>query len=472
VSAFGIDFGTTNSAAVELQGSSVREYGYAQSPLPSIVAIDIAAGEAKAGPEVKERQLEFEQSGQYHVVRSIKSMLNEDRHWKTERGRWTPAMVAAEVLRTLSNQVRQFGVEGGIQEATFSVPVGVRPNAIRVLREAASIAGIRVNGVIKESTAALFGHLERTRDCRHVVVFDWGGGTLDITVLEIRGQTIYERYVDGFPRAGDLIDEDLARRVHPRICDDGTSFDDQSVTDRDQLLVRCERAKCELATASEAHIWLPQYAGKSRTITVSKDFCRPAIEPYVNEAVELLARSISRSGLSVDAIDEIIVIGGSSKLWLLRQVIEEDSRFGGISFFPDKPEWDVARGAAVVDQHPGSYTLAETLGLELSDGSHFELVRPGDVPGGPAASVNLALVEDVRAANIVIDRWSPDSVVNRELADQFIVKTLGFDEEAVDLSWNITKDLTLSVHGRSLAHGNDSKIDREITRLRFGYRIS
>jgi molecular chaperone DnaK len=153
-------------------------------------------------------------------------------------------------------------------------------------------------------------------------------------------------------------------------------------------------------------------------------------------------------------------------------VIEEDPRFGGISFFPDKPEWDVARGAAVVDQHPGSYTLAETLGLELSDGSHFELVRPGDVPGGPASSVNLALVEDVRAANIVIDRWSPDSVVNRELADQFIVKTLGFDEEAVDLSWNITKDLTLSVHGRSLAHGNDSKIDREITRLRFGYRIS
>ena len=75
MSAFGIDFGTTNSAAVELQGSSVREYGYAQSPLPSIVAIDIATGEAKAGPEVKERQLEFEQSGQYHVVRDRKSVV-------------------------------------------------------------------------------------------------------------------------------------------------------------------------------------------------------------------------------------------------------------------------------------------------------------------------------------------------------------------------------------------------------------
>jgi molecular chaperone DnaK len=237
------------------------------------------------------------------------------------------------------------------------------------------------------------------------------------------------------------------------------------------LLVRCERAKCELATATDAHIWLPQYAGKSRTITISREFCRAAIEPYVRDAVELLARTISRSGLSVDAIDEVVVIGGSSRLWLLRQMLEEDPRFAGISFFPDKPEWDVARGAAVVDRHPGSYSLAETLGLELSDGSYFELIRPGDVPEAPASSINLALVEDVRAANIVIDRWSPDSEIHRELAAQFTVPALGFDQEAIDLSWCITKDLTLSVHGRSRASGNSSRIEREITRLRFGYRI-
>ncbi len=471
MSAFGIDFGTTNSAAVELYESTFREYGYAQKPLPSIIAIDIATGTAKAGPEVRDHQLELEQDGRYHVVRSIKTILDSDRHWRTERGRWTPAMVAAEVLRTLSAQARQFGVEDGIRSATLSVPVGVRPSATRVLREAASIAGIHVNGVIKESTAALFRHLDRVRDCRHVVVFDWGGGTLDVTVFEIRGHTIYERYVNGSPRAGDEIDEDLARRVHAKICDTGMAFDDLPTNERDQLLVRCERAKCELSSTTEAHIWLPQYAGKSRTITVSREFFRPAIEPYITESIDLLAQSISRAGLNADAIDELIIIGGSSRLWLLREMIESDPRFSAISSFPEKPEWDVARGAAVVDQHPGSYSLAETIGLELSDGSYFELGRPGDAPSERRSSVNLALVEDVRAANIVIDRWAGDSEGQRELASQFSVPTLGFDQEAVDLSWHMTEDLTMAIEGRSPAYGN-GKVKREISRLRFGYRIN
>jgi molecular chaperone DnaK len=277
--------------------------------------------------------------------------------------------------------------------------------------------------------------------------------------------------VEGSPRAGDAIDEDLARRVHAQICDPGVAFDDLSTNERDQLLVRCERAKCELSSAAEAHIWLPEYAGKSRTIPVSRDFCRPAIEPYVRGAIEMLARAISRAGLSVDAIDEIIVIGGSSRLWLLREMLESDPRFQAASSFPDKPEWDVARGASVVDRHPGSYSLAETIGLELSDGSYFELARPGDAPCERISSVNLALVEDVRAANVVIDRWTPGYEAQRELASQFSVPTLGFDQEAVDLSWNITEDLTMAIEGRSPAYGNDS-IKREISRLRFGYRIN
>ncbi len=468
--AFGIDFGTTNSAAVELYEQTFREYGYGQKPLPSIVAIDKATGATKAGPEVREHQLELEQDGRFHVIRSVKTILDSEQHWTTERGRWTPPMVAAEVLKTLSNQVRQFGLEEGIRAATFGVPVGVRPSAARVLREAAKLAGIHVNGVIKESTAALFRHLERVRDCRYVVVFDWGGGTLDVTVLEIRGRTIYERYVAGLPRAGDQIDEDLARRVHPYLCPSGNSFDESPEQERDALRVQCEFAKCHLATSEEVPIRV-QYASKPQTLILSREFCRPAIEPLVKEAIDILATTVSRSGLSVDAIDQVIVIGGSSRLWLLRQMIEDDARFAGIATFPDKPEWDVARGAAIVDQSPGKHSLAETIGLELSDGSYFELARPGDAPTPERCLISLALVEDVKAANVVIDRWDRDSEAHHELAVQFSVPTLGFDQEAVDLSWNITDDLTLSIEGRSRVHGNGAITRREITRLRFGYSI-
>jgi molecular chaperone DnaK len=469
--AFGIDFGTTNSAAVELYGQTFREYGYGQKPLPSIVAIDKATGATKSGPEVREHQLELEQDGRFHVIRSVKTILDSEQHWTTERGSWTPPMVAAEVLRTLSNQVRQFGVEGGIRAATFGVPVGIRPSATRVLREAARIADIRVNGIVKESTAALFRHLEHVRDCRYVVVFDWGGGTLDVTVLEIRGCTIYERYVAGLPRAGDQIDEDLARRVHPYLCGSGASFDESPEQERDALRVQCEFAKCHLAVSKEVPIQV-QYAGKPQTLILDREFCRPAIEPLVKDAIDVLATSVSGAGLSTDAIDQVIVIGGSSRLWLLRQMIEDDPRFAGIATFPEKPEWDVARGAAIVDQSPGEHSLAETIGLELSDGSYFELARPGDAPTPERCLISLALVEDVKAANVIIDRWDHDSAAHRELAVQFSVPVLGFDQEAVDLSWNVTEDLTMSVEGRSRAHGNDSVTRREITRLRFGYSIS
>jgi len=262
MSAFGIDFGTTNSAAAELLGANFHPFGYAQRPLPSIVAIDRATGTAKAGPEVREHQLEHEKSGRFHVVRSLKTILDSEQLWQTERGIWKPAMVAAEVLRTLSDQARQFGVERGIRSATFSVPVGVRPSAVRVLREAARLADIKVNGIIKESTAALFAHLDKVRGCRYVVVFDWGGGTLDITVLEIRSDTVYEKYVDGLPLAGDSIDDDLARRVHPYVAPAGKSFDEMPERERDALRVHCEIAKCHLATSNETNISLVEYGGK------------------------------------------------------------------------------------------------------------------------------------------------------------------------------------------------------------------
>jgi molecular chaperone DnaK len=468
---FGIDFGTTNSGAVELQNSTFRNYGNDGKPLPSVVAIDMATGKAKVGAEVKGRFLEYRNDGNFHVIRSVKAFLGSDRHWPTQRGAWTPVMVAAEILRKLSAEVVRYGTEEGIRAATFSVPVGITLAATRALRKAAALAGIKVNGIVKESTAALFRYVHRICHCRYVVVFDWGGGTLDVSVLELRGHTIYERYTKGMPRAGDEIDDAIARKVHAYFCDGAVAFEAIRERERDALLTECERAKCKLSDDNEAYIQLPEYAGKPLISPIDRDFCRPVIEPIVRDAIELLAAAISRAKLSCDAIDEIVIIGGSSRLWLLREMLEADERFAGRSFFAGNPEWDVARGAAVIDQHPGSYALAEIIGLELSDGSYFEMARPGDHPGDQMRSVSLALIEDVPAANVVIDRWEGDPDTCRELAVQFTVPALGFDQEAVELSWRLTEDLTLSVEGKNQARGKESFTEREITPLRFGYRI-
>jgi molecular chaperone DnaK len=467
MSAFGIDFGTTTTTASELDNTGFKDYGYGQRPLSSTVALDLATGEALVGADVKEHLGEYEGSGKYEIIRSAKTLLTSGRIWKAGVKIWTPALITASVLQSLNKQVT---IRGGIRAATFSVPVDVRPAALKVLREAARIAGIQVNGIIKESTAAVFRHLDRVRACRYVAVFDWGGGTLDVSVLEIRGGVIYERYTKGMAEAGDKIDEDIARRVHPQLIDESISFDDMHERDRDRLLVQCELAKRQLSTKDGAEIQLLQYGGRARVFTLTRSFCRPAVQPMATRAIDLLASAISGAGLSADAVEKIIVIGGSSRLWLLRELFESDDRFASSHYFSENPEWDVARGAAVVDNSPGCHSVAETIGLELSDGSHFALVRPGDRIDGKKRSISLALVEDVPAANVVLVKWGDAGESHRELADQFTVETQGFDQEAVDLSWQLTEDLTLAVDGRSKARGLTSE-KREITPIRFGYDI-
>ena len=412
--------------------------------------------------------MELENRGNYRVVRSIKTILDSNRSWQTEAGVWTPEMVAAEILKGVSAQV----VGSGIPSATFSVPVGIRPSAIVcVLRRAAQLAGIRVDGIVKESTAAVFRYLETLKHCQFVAVFDWGGGTLDVSILEIRGGVIYERNTSAMDVAGDGLDEAIARKVQPHILKPEVSFDELLYKDRDDLVVACERAKCQLSKQPSTLIHLMRHAGSVFEIT--REFCEPqAIKKTVTNAVEVLATAISRAGLSVDMIDRIVVVGGSSRLWLLKRMLEDDERFAGKLSFADRPDWDVARGAAIVDSSPGSYEMAETIALVLSDGSHLELIRAGEPASQPSRSVSLALIENALSANVVLERWEGSNSERPQLATQFSIDTQGFDLEAVDLRWQVSEDLTLSLEGRSHARGINSIVRREVTPLRFGYRVS
>ena len=466
---FGIDFGTTNSGAFEL--NSKQPYGDEETrPLPSIVVIDKATDHAFGGRQAWRDRLTLTERGGYHVIPSVKALLESDREWFSAQKRWTVSDVAAVVLKQLSERAQ---TAGGIVEATFSLPVGMSPKARRVLREAARKAGISVKGFVKESTAALIRYWDIVKNCRHVVVFDWGGGTLDVSVLELRGLSIHELATQGLPIAGNRLDDDLAQFVHHSIMvKRGRSKAMEEVADshQDDLRYRCELAKCALASSPEAQFSLFGYDGGNEKVVLTRTLCEPIAEPHVRRALDLLAACISKARLSPDAIDEIIVIGGSSQLWLFRDMLRADSRFRGRYTLAENPEWDVAHGAAVVEKNPGCFVLGEALGLQLSDGTRYDLVRPGDRSGAGKNSVSLALVEDSKAANIIIDRqFDPNSECETVL--QFSVPTQGFDLEEVRLDYSLTEDLTFHVSGRSLAKNSKTTIERETSELRFRYSV-
>src|ERR1019366_3306560 len=104
---FGIDFGTTNSAAIKVMGGEFQKYGdEAGQPLPSVVALDRATGEATCGREVWRNRGEYRRAGTVHVIESVKWYLGTEQRWPTEVGIWPPEDVAAVVLRQLSARAK------------------------------------------------------------------------------------------------------------------------------------------------------------------------------------------------------------------------------------------------------------------------------------------------------------------------------------------------------------------------------
>jgi molecular chaperone DnaK len=473
---FGIDFGTTNSAAVKCVDNvePLRFGDDAGRPFPSIVAIDKGLGEAECGRHVWENRDEYVESGNYHVVRSVKWNLGTNKVWETESRIWTAEDIAAEILKKLSIRAETLGLEP-ITHGVISIPVGYPPAARAALRRAASQAGIRVSAFVTESTAALIRYLPALRHCHHVAVFDWGGGTLDISVLKIDGQKVYEIATEGMDIAGDAIDLDFAKAIHARtmgLRGQNIAFESMPSIDRDNLRIKCETAKCQLSSQESTQILLTSYGGQTLNEKVDRAWFESLISAHVDLAVELLSKTIERAKLSFDAINRLIVIGGSSNLRLLHSTLSTDKRFAGAILTSDGAEWAVAEGAAMVEGSKGGYETAESIGIILSDNSYYELIQPGERVSASPKNVSLSLVEDSRQANIIIAKRGlegHDGTPARIL--EFGVGTLGFDLEHIDLSYSISDDLILRVEALSRALGSGSHGVREYDKLRFGYHL-
>jgi len=481
MSFFGIDFGTTNSTAVNYVPGArhAQRYGDdAGRPYPSIVAIDRATGRALSGRYVWEHHEELSQSGRYHIVHSIKRVLGKGHQvWPTQERSWTPEDVAAEILRQLSERAHRLGAPH-ISRAAVTIPVNFPACARKALRAAATKAGIEVTTFIKEPTAALIRHLPKVKHLHYVGVFDWGGGTLDISILEISNNRVFERATMGINSAGDDIDLTLARAVHARVMEqrgDSKQFEEMSPQDQDQLRTRCEIAKCWMSSRSSVPILMQSYGGQELAVPVDLPWFESIISRRVDDAIELLAKTLSAVPLSSDELDLLIVIGGSSKLRVLHERMQSDPRFQAKFQPAEDAEWDVAHGAAIVDSLPGAYETAESIGIILSDGTFYTIVRPHETAYESPREAGLALVEDARQANIILARADARSVngdaSNMQRILELGVPTAGFDAEIIQVRYDITPDLVFSVQAQSHALGKESNVVQEYGNLRFAYRI-
>lgn len=471
---FGIDFGTTNSATVGYvvmdQNAEAVKYGDEEGrPIPSVVAIDKTTGNVFTGRDAWDKKMELSESCEY--ISSVKTFLDSE-HIKTIAGReWTAADIASEVFKYLKANVHnRTGID--MEEATVAIPVEFSASKREKLREAAKKAGIHICSFISEPTAAFFANYDELKSSSVVAIFDWGGGTLDVSILQHVNGKVSELATIGNNIAGDYIDDKIAKRIHAKIARKKgieTAFADMPSSAQDMMRVRAERAKRMLGDDDTATISINNYGvyGACRE-TLEYDWFADIVDPEITKAMECLEEAIRQSGVGLANIDRIVMVGGSSNL---RPLLEKmDEKYGDKLFFPEETMWNVGQGAAMLAMTPGDYYSNQSIGVILSDNAYYEILKPDTPILGWEHTCHFGIVDSSKEARFVFG-GSPDIESSSERYKTLSVPAYRFLQEQIVLKTSINQNMVFTAVAGSNMQPNEFRRLWEYTRLKCYYRL-
>jgi len=349
----GIDLGTTNSVLTEYKNGRVEVIEIqGQKTLPSVVYID-GNGKKVVGREAKARAV----SHPGECLISTKREIGTD--WsKTINGKkYTAIDAASYILEEIKKNI------GGSAECVITVPAYFNDDQRRDTFKAAEQAGLKVLRLISEPTAAAISYgLDKEKD-QTLIVIDFGGGTFDVSLLEVKDNSFITKSVGGNDRlGGDDIDLAIVTFILDAIKDEHNvdlKSDDRVVA---SLKEYAEKAKIELATKRRTEIFIPEIkGGLSLELGLTRRKLKELIQPILDEIVTKTKDVIASSGLEPDDINRFVLVGGSCKHPLVQEVIKENFKE---PFMSDNLDTIVAQGAAVVCASLGY--VGEVDGLPLN----------------------------------------------------------------------------------------------------------
>lgn len=472
----GMDFGTTTSATVAIvppKGSGQPIWHLCGDvegrPVPSAIAINRTTGDVVRGREAWDRKTELAETSEY--IHSIKAHLGHPKIWEIGGRRLTPVDMTREVLAGLMENVQK-KTHNEAASMTVAVPVGFGVEKRADLRKAASALGVEIDAFVSEPTAAFFANYAELKSASTVAVFDWGGGTLDVSVLKIGDGGVEEIGTAGLAEAGDDIDRELAARIHSRFARSrdrpDVAFSSMSPAARDSLLVQCERAKRQLGNDDVARLSIARYGVLGPcTATLEYDWFEDITRPLMDRAVACLDNAFAEAKITDSNIDYLVMNGGSSNL---RPIIERlEPRFGDRLYFPDETMWNVARGAAMLAATPGAYRSAQNIDLVLAGGERFRLLSRGEALGGWHRRCTFGIIDATSEARLVID--TGDGSPGCENLLTWDIPSYGFLHEKIILEASISEDRVLVIRGRSSSRPSVMSREWTFPKLRIYYEL-
>ena len=366
----GIDLGTTNSCVSVMEGNEpvVIPNAEGKRTTPSVIAF-VEGGEIKVGDPAKRQAVTNPTKTVYSIKRFMGNKYSESKKeaervpYKVVKGDndtprvdidgrlYTPQELSAMILQKMKKTAEDY-LGTSVSEAVITVPAYFNDSQRQATKEAGEIAGLKVRRIINEPTAAALAYgMDKKGVDQKIVVFDFGGGTHDVSILEL-GDGVFEVLsTDGDTHLGG---DDVDQKIINWLADEFKAEENMDLREDPMSLQRlkeaAEKAKIELSSSAQTEINLPYITATAsgpkhlvRTLTRSK--FEQLIDDLVKRTIEPCASALKAAGLSKSDIDEVILVGGSTRIPAVQEAVEKF--FGKAPSKGVNPDEVVSLGAGI-----------------------------------------------------------------------------------------------------------------------------
>ena len=343
----GIDLGTTNSCVAVMEGGEPVVIPNAEGgrTTPSVVAFS-KTGERMVGMIAKRQAV----TNHARTITSIKRQMGSDYRVTIDGKKYTPQEISAMILQKLKADAEAY-LGGPVTEAVITVPAYFTDAQRQATKDAGKIAGLEVKRIINEPTAAALAYGVDKEESQKIMVYDLGGGTFDVSILEISSGVIEVLATAGNNHlGGDDFDQCIVEYLVKEFKKEYRLDLSRDPAAMQRIREAAEKAKIELSSMKETTISLPYIAvGKEGPLHLETTLTRAKFNDLTSHLVQAtrgpMDQAINDSGVSISQISKVLMVGGSSRIPAVQELVQTVT--GRLPFKGINPDECVAMGACL-----------------------------------------------------------------------------------------------------------------------------